>query len=446
MLKTFKIGGVHPEPNKISAGKKIVTAALPKQAVFPLSQHIGAPAVPCVQRGDTVLVGTRIADPVGFVSAAIHSSVSGKVAKIDTVVDTSGFRKPAIFIDVEGDKWESDIDRSDTLILQCTISQQEIFDRIKNAGIVGLGGACFPTHVKLMPPKDCKIDTLIINAAECEPFLTADHRLMLEYPDQIIVGIRIMLKALGIEYAVIGIEENKPDAIALMRAKTSMVSGMEVVPLKMKYPQGGEKQLIEAVTGRRVPPPPALPVSVGCVVQNIGTVFAVYEAVQKRKPLIERIVTVTGKSVQNPSNLKVRLGTPISQLIEAAGGLPEDTSKIVSGGPMMGRPLLGTDVPVVKGTSGILMIPESDAVRHKERTCIRCGKCITACPMGLEPYLLAVASEMEDWERAEENWIMSCIECGCCQSTCPSRRPLLDWVRLAKNRVNDIIRARNTKI
>lgn len=446
MLKTFKIGGVHPEPNKISAGKKIVTAALPKQAVFPLSQHIGAPAVPCVQRGDTVLVGTRIADPVGFVSAAIHSSVSGKVAKIDTVVDTSGFRKPAIFIDVEGDKWESDIDRSDTLILQCTISQQEIFDRIKNAGIVGLGGACFPTHVKLMPPKDCKIDTLIINAAECEPFLTADHRLMLEYPDQIIVGIRIMLKALGIEYAVIGIEENKPDAIALMRAKTSMVSGMEVVPLKMKYPQGGEKQLIEAVTGRRVPPPPALPVSVGCVVQNIGTVFAVYEAVQKKKPLIERIVTVTGKSVQNPSNLKVRLGTPISQLIEAAGGLPEDTSKIVSGGPMMGRPLLGTDVPVVKGTSGILMIPESDAVRHKERTCIRCGKCITACPMGLEPYLLAVASEMEDWERAEENWIMSCIECGCCQSTCPSRRPLLDWVRLAKSRVNDIIRARNTKI
>lgn len=251
MLKTFKIGGVHPEPNKISAGKKIVTAALPKQAVFPLSQHIGAPAVPCVQRGDTVLVGTRIADPVGFVSAAIHSSVSGKVAKIDTVVDTSGFRKPAIFIDVEGDKWESDIDRSDTLILQCTISQQEIFDRIKNAGIVGLGGACFPTHVKLMPPKDCKIDTLIINAAECEPFLTADHRLMLEYPDQIIVGIRIMLKALGIEYAVIGIEENKPDAIALMRAKTSMVSGMEVVPLKMKYPQGGEKQLIEAVTDRK---------------------------------------------------------------------------------------------------------------------------------------------------------------------------------------------------
>ena len=446
MLKTFKIGGVHPEPNKISAGKKIVTAALPKQAVFPLSQHIGAPAVPCVQRGDTVLVGTRIADPVGFVSAAIHSSVSGKVAKIDTVVDTSGFRKPAIFIDVEGDKWESDIDRSDTLILQCTISQQEIFDRIKNAGIVGLGGACFPTHVKLMPPKDCKIDTLIINAAECEPFLTADHRLMLEYPDQIIVGIRIMLKALGIEYAVIGIEENKPDAIALMRAKTSMVSGMEVVPLKMKYPQGGEKQLIEAVTGHRVPPPPALPASVGCVVQNIGTVFAVYEAVQKKKPLIERIVTVTGKSVLEPSNLKVRLGTPVSQLIEAAGGLPEDTSKIVSGGPMMGRPLLGTDVPVVKGTSGILMIPESDAVRHKERTCIRCGKCITACPMGLEPYLLAVASEMEDWERAEENWIMSCIECGCCQSTCPSRRPLLDWVRLAKNRVNDMIRARNTKI
>lgn len=444
-MNTFKIGGVHPEPNKLTAGRKIEVLALPKQAVFPLSQHIGAPAVPCVQKGDTVRVGTRIAEPGGFMSASVHSSVSGKVARIDSVVDASGLRKPAIIIDVEGDEWEPSIDRTDTLILEIFKSREDIIECIKNAGIVGLGGACFPTHVKLCPPKDCSIDTLIINAVECEPYLTADHRLMLEHPDEIIVGIKIILKVLGIDRAVVGIEANKPDAIAKLQAKTSMVSGIEVMPLKMKYPQGGEKQLIEAVTGRQVPPPPALPANVGCVVQNVGTVYAIYEAVMKNKPLIERIVTVTGKSLENPCNLKVRLGTPVSQLIEYAGGMPQDTGKLISGGPMMGRPLLDDTAPVVKGTSGILMIPESEAARREERNCIRCAKCVQACPMGLEPYLLATASESADWECAEENWIMSCIECGCCQSTCPSRRPLLDWVRLAKNRVGGIIRARNAK-
>ena len=444
-MNTFKIGGVHPEPNKLTAGKKIETLELPKQAVFPLSQHIGAPAVPCVQKGDTVRVGTRIAEPGGFMSASIHSSVSVKVAKIDSIVDASGLRKPAIFIDVEGDEWEPSIDRSDKLILQSTKTREELIECIKNAGIVGMGGACFPTHVKLCPPKECAIDTLIINAVECEPYLTADHRLMLEYPDQIIIGIKVILKVLGIDRAVIGIEANKPDAIELLKSKTSMVSGIEVLPLKMKYPQGGEKQLIEAVTGRQVPPPPALPANVGCVVQNVGTVYAIYEAVMKNKPLFERIVTVTGKDVKNPCNLKVRMGTPVSQLVEYAGGMPEDTGKLISGGPMMGRPLLDDSAPVVKGTSGILMIPESEAARLEERNCIRCAKCVQACPMGLEPYLLATASESGDWECAEENWIMSCIECGCCQSTCPSRRPLLDWVRLAKNRVGGIIRARNAK-
>ena len=389
--------------------------------------------------------GTRIAEPGGFMSASIHSSVSGKVAKIDTIVDASGLRKPAIFIDVEGDEWDPSIDRSDKLVLQCNLSREEIIEQIKNAGVVGMGGACFPTHVKLSPPKDCTIDTLIINAVECEPYLTADHRLMLEYPDQILIGIKVILKVLGIDRAVIGIEANKPDAIELMRTKTAMVSGIEVMPLKMKYPQGGEKQLIEAVTGRQVPPPPALPANVGCVVQNVGTVFAIYEAVMKNKPLFERIVTVTGQELRNPCNLKVRMGTPVSQLIEYAGGMPEDTGKLISGGPMMGRPLLDDTAPVVKGTSGLLMIPESDAIRREERNCIRCAKCVQACPMGLEPYLLATASESSDWECAEENWIMSCIECGCCQSTCPSRRPLLDWVRLAKNRVGGIIRARNAK-
>jgi len=444
-MNTFKIGGVHPNSNKLTAGKKIEVLDLPAQAVFPLSQHIGAPAVPCVQKGDSVLVGTRIAEPGGFMSASIHSSVSGKVAKIDSIVDASGLRKPAIFIDVEGDEWDPSIDRSEKLVLQSTMSREEIVERIKNCGIVGMGGACFPTHVKLCPPKEFTIDTLIINAVECEPYLTADHRLLLEYPDQIVIGIKVILKVLGIDRAVIGIEENKPDAIELMRSKISMVSGIEVMPLKMKYPQGGEKQLIEAVTGRQVPPPPALPASVGCVVQNVGTVFAIYEAVMKNKPLIDRIVTVTGKEVTNPCNLKVRMGTPVSQLIEYAGGMPADTGKLISGGPMMGRPLLDDTAPVVKGTSGVLMLPRSEAARREERNCIRCAKCVQACPMGLEPYLLATASERSEWAVAEENWIMSCIECGCCQSTCPSRRPLLDWVRLAKNRVGGIIRARNAK-
>ncbi len=441
-LQTFSIGGVHPKASKLTESKVIEAAHIPAQAVFPLSQHIGAPAVPCVSKGDKVLVGTPIARPDGFMSAFIHSSISGTVAKIDSIVDASGRRQPAIFIDVEGDEWEPSIDRSDNLVVNVTMSKEDILKRISDAGIVGMGGACFPTHIKLCPPPECRIDTLIVNAVECEPYLTSDHRLMLEYPDRIIVGIRILMKVLGVDRTVIGIEENKADAIELLQRKVQMVSGIEVMPLAMKYPQGGEKQLIEAVTGRRVPSPPALPADVGCVVQNVGTIYAVYEAVTKNKPLIERVVTVTGDSVSNPCNLKVRIGTPVGQLIEQAGGLPQDTAKLISGGPMMGRPLLGTDAPVVKGTSGVLMLPEKLAARKEERNCIRCAKCVSACPMGLEPYKLATAGELGRWDVAEESWIMSCIECGCCQSTCPSRRPLLDWVRLAKKNVGGIIRAR----
>ncbi|MCQ2056618.1 MAG: electron transport complex subunit RsxC [Bacteroidaceae bacterium] len=433
-LRTFSTGGIHPKSNKLTASGAIEPARLPSQAVFPLSQHIGAPAVPCVSKGDRVRVGTQIAKADGPMSASVHSSVSGTVSKIDSIVDASGLRRPAVFIDVEGDEWEPSIDRSDNLVINVTMSNEKIIERIRECGIVGMGGACFPTHVKLCPPQECRIDTLIVNAVECEPYLTADHRLILEYPDQIIVGVRILMKTLGVERAVIGIEENKPDAIELLRTKTQMVSGIEVMPLAMKYPQGGEKQLIEAVTGRRVPPPPALPAHVGCVVQNVGTVFAIYEAVVKNKPLIERVVTVTGEGVSRPCNLKVRMGTPVGQLIEQAGGMPENTAKIVSGGPMMGRPLLGTDVPVVKGTSGILLLSEKTAARKEERNCIRCAKCVSVCPMGLEPYKLATAAELGRWEVARESWVMSCIECGCCQSTCPSHRPLLDWIRLSKKK------------
>ena len=444
-MKTFRIGGVHPAENKLSAGKKIEPMALPKQAVFPLSQHIGAPAVACVAKGDMVKVGTKIADAGGFVSAAIFSSVSGKVAKIDSIIDASGYRKPAIFIDVIGDEWEESIDRSETLVTECTLEPAEIVAKIKDAGIVGMGGACFPTHVKLTPPPGCKAECVIINAVECEPYLTADHQLMLEKPEEILVGVSLLMKAVNVTKGYIGIENNKPDAIALMREKAAKYPNIEIVPLKVQYPQGGEKQLIDAVIGRQVPNPPAIPIAVGAVVQNVGTAYAVYEAVIKNKPLFERVVTVTGKALANPSNLLTRMGTPMSMLIEAAGGLPENTGKIIGGGPMMGKALLNLDVPMTKGSSGLLIMRNDEAKRAEPDPCIRCAKCVSACPMGLEPYLLATLSDKQEWEMAEGNDVVSCIECGSCQFTCPSRRPLLDNIRVGKTTVMGIIRSRAAK-
>lgn len=444
-MKTFRIGGVHPAENKLSAGKAIETLGLPKQAVFPLSQHIGAPALPIVKKGDLVKVGTKIAEAGGFVSAPIFSSVSGKVNKVDSVIDASGYRKPAIFIDVEGDEWEETIDRSNVLEAKCELTPEEIVAKIKNAGIVGMGGACFPTHVKLTPPPGCRAECVIINAVECEPYLTADHRLMLEKTDEILVGISILMRAAKVSKAYIGIENNKPDAIQRMTEKATQYPGIEIVPLKVKYPQGGEKQLIDAVIGRQVPAPPAIPIHVGAVVQNVGTAYAVYEAVQKNKPLFERVVTVTGKSLKNPSNFLTRMGTPMSQLIEAAGGLPEDTGKVIGGGPMMGKALANTEVPTCKGSSGVLLMADKEARRAEPQPCIRCAKCVGVCPMGLEPFLLATCSAKGDWERVEHEMIMSCIECGSCQFTCPSHRPMLDYIRLGKGKVGGIIRARNAK-
>ena len=444
-MKTFRIGGVHPAENKLSAGKPIVTAELPKVAVFPLSQHIGAPAVACVAKGDEVKVGTKIADAGGFVSAPIFSSVSGKVAKIDTVIDASGYRKPAIFINVVGDEWEESIDRSDTLVKECDLEPKAIVEKIKNAGVVGMGGACFPTHVKLTPPPTAKPECVIVNAVECEPYLTADHQLMLEHPDEILVGVTLVMTAVNVNKGYIGIENNKPDAIKLMTEKAAQYPNIEVVPLKVKYPQGGEKQLIDAVIGRQVPAPPALPVSVGAILQNVGTMYAIYQAVQKNKPLFERVVTVTGKSLANPTNFMARMGTPMSQLIDACGGLPEDTGKVIGGGPMMGKALMNTEVPICKGSSGVLIMNQKESKRAEIDPCIRCAKCVSVCPMGLEPYLLATCSSLADWERDEKEDITSCIECGSCQFTCPSHRPLLDMIRLGKSTVMGIIRARNAK-
>ena len=444
MLKTFRIGGVHPPENKLSAGQAIINAELPKQAVVMLSQHIGAPAQAVVAKGDKVKVGTLLAQAGGFVSANIHSPVSGTVAKIDTAVDAAGYQRPAIIIDVEGDEWEESIDRSETLVKECKLDAKAIIDRIKECGIVGLGGATFPTHVKLLPPPGMTATILIINAVECEPYLTSDHQLMMEKGEEILVGVEILRKAINVDRAVIGIENNKPDAIKHMKELAANYPAIEICPLKVKYPQGGEKQLIDAVIRRQVPSG-GLPIATGAVVQNVGTAFAVYEAVQKNKPLVERIVTVTGKSLAKPSNLRVRIGTPISQLIDMCGGLPQDTEKVISGGPMMGKAVVSTDMATTKGCSGVLLIRDLESRRKEMEPCIRCAKCVSACPMGLAPNVLAKASTYQNWECAEEEHVMDCIECGSCSFTCPAHRPLLDFIRQGKAKVGAIIRSRNAK-
>ncbi len=441
MLKTFKKGGVHPHENKLSADKQVQMLPPPLKVYIPLGQSLGAPARPLVDKGAEVKTGQLIAKGESFISANVHSSVSGKVVKIDDITDTSGYRRKAVFIETAGDDWIDTIDRSQTIVRECKLSQQEIIRKINEMGIVGLGGATFPSHVKLSVPEGKKAQTLIINGVECEPYLTADHRLMLERGEEIMVGITILMKALGVNKAVIGIENNKPDAIAHMQKLAADFKGIDIVALKVKYPQGAEKQLIKAVTGREVPSQ-KLPIEVGCVVNNVGTAFAVYEAVQKNKPLFERVVTVTGKNVASPSNFLVRIGTPVADLIEKAGGVPENTGKIISGGPMMGKALNSTEIPVVKGTSGILLFPESDSKRVKVQPCIRCAKCVSACPMGLEPYLLEREVNAALWDEAETDRVMDCMECGSCQFTCPSGRPLLDYLRLGKNKVGQIIRSR----
>lgn len=441
MLRTFRIGGIHPPENKLSAGKPVEVLPIPSQVVIPLGQHIGAPAAATVKKGDEVKVGTIIAQAGGFVSANIHSSVSGKVLKIDNVYDSSGYPKPAVFISVEGDEWEEGIDRSPAIVKECNLDAKEIVAKISAAGIVGLGGATFPTHVKLSPPPGNKAEILIINAVECEPYLTSDHVLMLEHGEEIMIGVSILMKAIQVNKAVIGVENNKKDAIVHLTKLATAYPGIEVMPLKVQYPQGGEKQLIDAVIRKQVKSG-ALPISTGAVVQNVGTVFAVYEAVQKNKPLVERIVTVTGKKLSRPSNLLVRIGTPIAALIEVAGGLPENTGKIIGGGPMMGRALLSPDVPVTKGSSGVLILDREEAVRKPMRDCIRCAKCVGVCPMGLNPAYLMRDTLYKSWETAEKGNVVDCIECGSCSFTCPANRPLLDYIRQAKKTVMGIQRAR----
>jgi len=444
VLKSFPAGGVHPAENKLTAGNPIEYLPVPPSVTIPVSQHIGAPATPLVAKGDKVKTGQLIAAGKGYVSSNIHSSVSGTVNKLDHVIDGTGFRQPALFIDTEGDDWVDTIDRSADIIRDITISREEIIRKCQEAGIVGLGGATFPSHVKLSVPSGKKCSLLIINGVECEPWLTSDHRLMLERGEEVLIGATILMKALGTDRALVGIENNKPDAILHLKELSSGFKGITVHPLKVKYPQGAEKQLIKALTGREVPSG-HLPIDVGVVVHNIGTALAVYEAVQKNKPLFERVVTIAGKSLPRPGNFVVRTGTPIIRLIEAAGGMPEDTGKIINGGPMMGKAVYNTDVPVVKGMSGVILIPMSESSRKEVKPCIRCAKCVTVCPLGLEPYLLMTLSLKGLFERAEKERITDCMECGSCSYTCPAYRPLLDYIRLGKSTVTRLSREKNLK-
>ena len=446
--RTFGVGGVPSEEDKLTSESATQIAGLPRQAVFPLSQHIGAPAKPVVKKGDKVKVGTLLAEAGGFVSAPIYSSVSGTVVKIDEAVDATGYRKPSIVVKVEGDEWEEYIDRTDkleTLEAHPELTSEEIIERIKKAGVTGMGGAGFPTFIKLCPPPTAKAECVILNGVECEPYITSDYRLMMEHADEILVGLELLMKAVKVAKGYIGIEENKPKAIKLFEEKTAGRNDVEIVPLAQKYPQGGEKQLVDAVIRRQVPAPPAIPVNVGAVVQNVGTAFAVYQAVMKNKPLFERYTTVTGKKLAKPGNFLVRMGTPMIDLINECGGMPAGDNKLLAGGPMMGKALTSVEVPICKGTNSVTILSGDDVRRKPVQPCIRCAKCVSVCPMGLEPYLLATASALHDWEKVEAAGVTSCIECGSCQFTCPAHRPMLDNIRLGKSTVMGMIRSRNAK-
>ncbi len=445
-MRTFPIGGVHPSDNKQwSKGSAIETMELPDVVNIPLSQHIGAPATAIVKKGDKVVVGQKIAEATGFMSANIHAPISGTVTAVDLQPNGQGIRQMMITIKREDDIWDESIDRSKSLVTECNLEPKAIVEKIKAAGIVGMGGATFPTHVKLSIPEGKRAEILIINGVECEPYLTSDYRTMLERGEELIVGTRILMRAIGVTNAVIGVEANKPDAVKHLQAIVGTATDIKVQMLKTQYPQGGEKQLIAAVTSRQVPPPPALPIDVGAVVCNASTAVAVYEAVQKNKPLIERVVTVTGAAVPSPKNLLTRFGTPVEAMIAKCGGLAEGDVKVINGGPMMGRALSNIAMPVMKGCSGITIMVGSATVRGVESACIKCAKCVEACPMGLEPYLLSKQARKKAWDAMEANDITSCIECGCCQFTCPANIPLLDYVRLGKQTVMGIIRARNMK-
>ena len=452
-MKTFSMGGIHPNDSKISHNSNIEILPLPKSVFISMAQHLGAPATPVVSVGDEVKAGQIIGEPAGFISAYVHSSVSGKVKSLNARKDLSGKLATHVEIIVSGQEWIEGVDLSEDLVTDIPTDNKQILEDIKLGGVVGLGGATFPAHVKLSPPPGKTAEFLILNGTECEPYLTSDHRLMMEKPHQVIIGAAIMRQVLGGCKTIIGIEENKPEAIkninkalAELISISPVYSGIDVVILKKKYPQGGEKQLIEAITRRQVKSM-GLPIDVGAVVQNVATSFAVYEAVLKKKPLISNILTVTGNCLaeENQKNYLYPIGVPLSYIAECAGGIPEAAVKIISGGPMMGKAIVNMDATTVKGSSSLLYLTEDQTKRRDVSACIRCGKCVDACPMGLEPYLLYKLSKNNLLEELEDNAAQDCIECGSCLYGCPAGIPLLDLIRPAKGDVIKEIRNRSVK-
>ena len=426
-LKTFS-GGLHPPDSKdLSAHKTIETCPLPEELIIPAAQHIGAPAEICVTVGDRVAKGQMIATPKGFVSVPVHASTSGEVVAVEPRLHPMGRPLPAVVIKADGeDRWSTDLEPQDPARLDADSLRKCLL----NAGIVGLGGATFPAHVKLAPPADKPIDTLIINGVECEPYLTADHRLMLEEHQRVLDGIRILKKILGVRQVVLGIEANKPDAIDLLNREYAGEE-IEVLALQVKYPQGAEKQLINAVTGREVPSG-GLPMDCGVVVQNVGTAAAISDAVRLGRPLVERIATVTGPGVREPKNLKIAIGTPLAHLVEQCGGLQGEPGKIIMGGPMMGQTQLSLEVPAIRGTSGLLIFRQEDISTRPEGPCIRCGRCVSVCPIHLQPTTIAAYARLDMLDEADAHHALDCIECGCCTYICPATLPLVQSIRHAK--------------
>lgn len=424
-------GGVHPDDNKsFTASKPIKALTPPNELIFPLSQHIGAPCEPCVKVGDSVKMGTKIADSNAFVSAPIHSSVSGTVKAIEPRPVSNGSMVMSIIIENDFCDTPDDVLKP---VDYTSVNPDDIPLMVREAGVVGMGGATFPTHVKLMPPKECKIDTVIVNGAECEPYLTSDHRIMLETPDEVITGLKILLYRFGITNGHIAIEENKPDAIALLKKRCENET-ITVDTLKKKYPQGGEKQLIKAVTGRDVPPG-KLPADAGVIVVNIDTCTAIARRFLFGMPLMRRIVTLVGGAVKEPVNYRVRIGTSVDYIIEQNGGFAKEPSKVIMGGPMMGVAQFRLDIPIIKGTSAILCFTEEEAKLPEEYPCIRCGKCVSHCPMRLMPLYLHDFAVRGELDKCEEYNVTSCIECGCCSFECPSKRQLVQNIRIAKQKV-----------
>ncbi len=438
-LHTFKIGGVHPAENKIAAGKAIENLPLPAEVVLPVAQHIGAPAKPIVKKGDKVTRGQCVAEAGGFVSAPVHTPISGTVVKIDTARTPQGMPVEAIFIKSDEADREADAaamaDKSPkrTEAEVAALDPKAIIGLIKDAGIVGLGGATFPTHVKLSPPPGSKAEVVIINAAECEPCLSCDDQLMREEAPRIVKGVSLLMKAAGVDRGVIAIENNKPEAIAAMTEAAAGAPGIEVMTMQVKYPQGGEKQLIEAVIGKEVPSG-GLPIATGAIVQNVATAYAVYRAVYHDEPILDRVLTLHAGNVGR--NMRVPLGTILATLVET-----DDYEKIILGGPMMGRTASTLQTPMIKGTSGILL-DKRYAHRRPAEPCIRCGKCVDVCPMGLEPFLISTLSRLKEYDEAEEQKIANCIECGSCSYICPASRPLVDYIRVGKAKVMAAMRAR----